>query len=118
MDDARAEALPYVVTAFDSVLATFVLCSVDDQTQALAEILRVLRPGGALHYAEHVRPTGVRGRILDGLTPLWSRMFGNCHPNRRTGAAIIAAGFVVDSEAHGSLHGLPHICGVARKPAN
>ena len=118
LDGARAEALPYADGAFDAALVTFVLCSVDDQPKALAEAFRVLRPGGALHYVEHVRAAGVKGRLLDVVTPLWARLFGNCHPNRKTAQAIGTAGFVVESEEQTALHGLPHICGVARKPAD
>ncbi len=116
--DAPAEALPYAGNTFDSVLATFVLCSVSDQPQAISEIARVLRPGGSFHFLEHVRPTGPKGRILDVATPLWARVAGNCHPNRTTRDAIAGAGFVLESEERAELHGLPHILGVARKPVS
>lgn len=116
LSDGSAEALPYADGSFDSVLCTFVLCSVDDQAKGLAEVLRVLKPGGTFHYAEHVRPAGFKGSLLGAVTPLWARVFGNCHPNRRTGAAIAAAGFEMESEGAAQLHGLPHIYGVARKP--
>ena len=118
LDDAHAEALPYDDGSFDAVLATFVLCSVDDQSKAIREIARVLRPGGALHFIEHVRPPGLKGRMLDVVTPLWARVAGNCHPNRMTGNAIVAAGLIMESQETTALHGLPHLHGVARKPAS
>jgi ubiquinone/menaquinone biosynthesis C-methylase UbiE len=52
---APVEALPYADRSFDTVVASFLLCSVDDQDRALAEIRRVLRPGGSYLFLEHVR---------------------------------------------------------------
>lgn len=114
---AVAEALPFADAVFDSVFLTVVLCSVDDQARTLAEIMRVLKPGGSFHYLEHVRPGSVLGTAADAVTPVWSRCFGNCHPNRRTGAAIRNAGFLIDQERHIRHNTLPAIVGVARKPA-
>ncbi len=85
--------LPFPDATFDAVVVCLVLCSVPDQTQALAAIRRVLKPGGELRFLEHVRAPGLGGRILDVVQPLWSCAGGGCHPNRRTEAAIRAAGF-------------------------
>src|SRR5919197_125579 len=52
---AFAENLPFEDNSFDTVVSTLVLCSVRDQDQALAEIRRVLKPGGELIFMEHVR---------------------------------------------------------------
>src|SRR4029450_12631703 len=52
---ATAEALPFDDASFDTVVSTLVLCSVDDPDRALAEIHRVLRPGGQLIFVEHAR---------------------------------------------------------------
>lgn len=83
--------------SFDTVVATLVLCTVDDQAAALAEIKRVLAPGGRLLFLEHVRSPGWRGRAQEVLTPLWSRTLGaGCHLDRRTLDAIRDAGFVID----------------------
>ncbi len=62
---ARAEALPFRAGSFDTVVSGLVLCSVDDADAALAEVRRVLRPGGGLRLLEHVRHSGVRGALQD-----------------------------------------------------
>ena len=92
--EAGAEALPFPTSFFDAVVATLVLCTVSDLGQSLAEIRRVLRPGGALRFFEHVRaPSHGWARFQDLVTPLWKRVGAGCHPNRDTVAAIEAAGF-------------------------
>ncbi len=95
--DAKAEALPYRDASFDTVVATLVLCSVRDPTRALAEIRRVLKPGGRLLFLEHVRGEGARARTQDRHDALWSRVMGGCHLNRDTPTSIRAAGLAVDS---------------------
>ncbi|ALV33210.1 class I SAM-dependent methyltransferase [Streptomyces sp. CdTB01] len=92
----EAAELPGKDGEFDAVVASLVLCSVTDVPAALAEIARVLRPGGELRFYEHVRsPRRWAGWLEDAITPLWSRAGGGCHPNRDTEAAIRAAGFTV-----------------------
>jgi ubiquinone/menaquinone biosynthesis C-methylase UbiE len=91
---ARAEALPFRDGAFDTVITGLALCSVDDPALALAEIRRVLRPGGALRALEHVRDERTWAAALqDALQPAWTRFTGGCHPNRDTERAISDAGF-------------------------
>jgi ubiquinone/menaquinone biosynthesis C-methylase UbiE len=93
---ARAEALPFRDGAFDTVLCGLVLCSVDDPAAALAEVRRVLAPGGAVRLLEHVRATAPwRARLQDRLQPAWTWVTGGCHPNRDTEATLAAAGFAV-----------------------
>ncbi|MEX1365159.1 MAG: class I SAM-dependent methyltransferase [Nannocystaceae bacterium] len=79
----------------DAVLSSLVLCSVRRLDVTLAELHRVLRPGGQLVYLEHVAaPSGTWLRRAQGLvSPAWRGMFDNCHPDRETVEAIEAAGF-------------------------
>jgi ubiquinone/menaquinone biosynthesis C-methylase UbiE len=94
---AGAGALPFPDGSFDTVVSTLVLCTVPDQESALDEIRRVLRPGGRLLFIEYVRASGFTARWQDRLDPLWRRLFGGCHPNRDTVAAIEEAGFEIDT---------------------
>jgi ubiquinone/menaquinone biosynthesis C-methylase UbiE len=55
--EGDAQQLPYGNETFDTVVATFTLCAVPDLTETLAEINRVLRPGGRLLLADHIRPS-------------------------------------------------------------
>ena len=94
-----AEALPFRDESFDTVVSGLVLCSVPDPARALAEVRRVLRPGGSLRALEHVRATGTwQARWQDVLQPAWTRLTGGCHPNRDTERAVEAAGFEIEPE--------------------
>ena len=92
---ARAESLPFPDESFDAAVSVFVLCSVEDQAAALGEIRRVLKPGGTLNLLEHVRGHGGMARWQDRLNGLHGRLFGHCHVNRETRAAVAVAGFDV-----------------------
>ena len=94
----HADALPAGDAGVDNAVTSLVLCTVPDQGRALAEIRRVLVPGGRLRYYEHVRSDGVKGVLEDAVRPLWTRIAGGCHPNRRTSDGIRAAGFVIEDE--------------------
>lgn len=93
-DDA-AGSLHYADASFDAVVCTLVLCTVADLGRALAEIRRVLKPGGRLVVLEHVRGRGALARWQDRVTPLWSRLAAGCEPNRDIATAIENAGFVI-----------------------
>jgi SAM-dependent methyltransferase len=95
VQDAPAEHLPFADSSFDTVVSTLVLCTVRDPSAALAEIGRVLRPGGRLLFIEHVRGEGRRGRVQQRITPLWRVLAGGCHPDRDTVAAIRRQGLEV-----------------------
>jgi SAM-dependent methyltransferase len=120
----RVEALDLDNESADVVIATAVLCSVDDQCKALQEIRRVLRPGGQFIFMEHVaaeRGTSLRG-IQRTIQPLWSCLADGCHPARDTHDAIIQAGFEpISFERFRLPLGpiAPHIAGIAvRSPLN
>lgn len=92
--EAPAEKLPFPDDSFDTAVVTLVLCTVPDPTAALAEIKRVLKPGGQLLFLEHVR-SGDPGlaKWQDRLERPWRFLGDGCHCNRDTVAAINAAGF-------------------------
>ncbi len=92
-----AHWLPLPAGAFDTVVATLVFCSLADPMAVLAEVRRVLRPGGRLLLLEHVRGrTFLTRRLTDWLHPLWFALQGECHLNRETAATVAAAGFHLD----------------------
>lgn len=117
--DGHADALPLADGSVDAAVVSLVLCSVPDQASALAEVRRVLRPGGDLRFYEHVIALG-RGKAAFQRAftrTLWPLMSGGCHMDRDTGSAIEAAGFAVESLERVSFQGLDHILGVARAPS-
>jgi ubiquinone/menaquinone biosynthesis C-methylase UbiE len=91
------EHLAFRSCAFDTVLATLVLCSVVDQLDALRELRRVLRkPGGRLLLLEHMRPRMRPLALLADLADVpWYAMQGRCHLNRETQSTVTQAGFEV-----------------------
>ena len=89
-----AESLPYGDAAFDTVVVTWVLCTIPNPRVALKEIARVLRPEGRMLFVEHVRSRfSVAGKLQDAITPLWKKLAGGCHLNRDSLEMIRAAGF-------------------------
>jgi ubiquinone/menaquinone biosynthesis C-methylase UbiE len=120
--DGTADQLPAGEGTFDAAIASLVLCSVPDVPAALAEIRRVLRPGGQLRFFEHVRAdtAGLARvqRVLDAT--VWPTFAGGCHPDRDTRAAIEAAGFTIERidrlrvpDTRIPMPASPHILGIA-----
>jgi ubiquinone/menaquinone biosynthesis C-methylase UbiE len=99
--DGLAEALPFPEGTFDTVVASYVLCTVVDPDEALREVRRVLRPEGTLRFLEHVRARDPRlARWQDRLERPWRWLCRGDHPNRDSVAAIVRAGLhVVEIEA-------------------
>ena len=95
--EKAGESLPFGDDSFDHVVTTLALCSVTDLDAVLSEVHRVLRPGGALHFLEHVRGHGRLARWQDRLTPLQRRVADGCHLNRDIAAALERAGLHVDA---------------------
>jgi ubiquinone/menaquinone biosynthesis C-methylase UbiE len=96
--DASAEAIPLDSASIDTVVTTWTLCTIPNAAQALAEMRRVLRPGGALLFVEHGRaPEPAVARWQDRLDPLWSRLAGGCHLNRKMDDLIGAGGFRIEA---------------------
>jgi ubiquinone/menaquinone biosynthesis C-methylase UbiE len=122
--DALADRLPFEDSSFDAAVAAQVLCSVPDQAAALAELRRVLKPGGELRFYEHVvsrnpRRAGFQ-RLAGKVTP---HIAGGCHPDRDTGRAIEEAGFEIARcrrfsfrQSPLDLPVAPRILGAARRP--
>ena len=102
--ETAAEDLPLDDDSVDTVVSTLVLCTVTDPGRVLAEIARVLRPGGSLLFAEHVRSTSPRAaRWQDRLNRSWSWYACGCQCNRDTVSAIAGASFRVDDVRHDRL---------------
>jgi ubiquinone/menaquinone biosynthesis C-methylase UbiE len=106
--DATAANLPFADAAFDTVVITFVLCSVPDPDAALAEIARVLRPGGQLLFAEHVRSDDPTVAAKQDRRPIPYKLMG-CHPNRATLDTIAASPLRVEDVRHGEAPKVPEI---------
>ncbi len=88
------QALPLEAASVDHVLTTWTLCTIPDVALALAEIRRVLRPGGALHFLEHGHsPDPKVARWQDRLTPIQRRIGGGCHLNRPIDQLLTDAAF-------------------------
>jgi len=95
-----AERMPFPDARFDTVVVTFTLCTIPDPPAALAEIRRVLKPGGKLLFVEHTRSVQPPlGALQDALTPLWKQIGGGCHLNRAAVELVRAAGFTLSETA-------------------
>ena len=92
--DRDAQALSLPSASIDHVLTTWTLCSIPEVDRALAEIRRVLRPGGSFHFVEHGRsPDRSVAAWQDRLTPIQRRIAGGCHLNRPIDQLVRDAGF-------------------------
>jgi len=90
---AVAERLPFGDATFDAVATFLVLCTVADPVRALAEIYRVLRPGGTFVFIEHVRGDEAAARWQHRVRPVWATLGAGCQLDRDTVSAIVGSGF-------------------------
>lgn len=115
------QSLPIPDNNCDAALSTFTLCTVPDVGLVLDEILRVLRPGGKLHFLEHgISPEPRVARWQRRLDPLQHRVGGGCHLTRDAGALVAGAGFRLEQCVQGYAKGPKpwsyFTVGVAAKP--
>jgi ubiquinone/menaquinone biosynthesis C-methylase UbiE len=119
-----ANRLPVDARSFDVGVVSLVLCTVPDQSSALAELFRVIRPGGQLRFYEHViahTKWEARFQRLADAT-FWPRLAGGCHLTRDTITAIEQAGFRIDAckrfrfSPASLLPADPHVLGAAHRP--
>ncbi len=97
--EGDAAALPYADGSFDTIVATFVLCSVGDVGRSLHEARRVLRPGGTIRLLEHARARHrAIGALQERSAPAWSRVTGGCRLDHNVLQAVRDAGLVVIEE--------------------
>jgi ubiquinone/menaquinone biosynthesis C-methylase UbiE len=126
VQQASAEELPFPDATFDFAVSTLVLCGVNDPAKALAEIWRVLKPGGELRVYEHIRYKNPIGALSQDVINLAGPLIGaRCHPNRDTERHLREAGFELNDvqvrhEAplfSPKIVVRPHLQAVARRPA-
>jgi ubiquinone/menaquinone biosynthesis C-methylase UbiE len=122
--DAPGERLPFADASLDAVVGTLVLCTVRDPSVVLAEVRRVLKPGGAYVFLEHgpAEPGSSRLRWQRRIEPAWRILADGCRLTRRADTALEAAGFHIESSRRESMRKAwpvmrPTIRGIARSVA-
>jgi ubiquinone/menaquinone biosynthesis C-methylase UbiE len=89
-----AEDIPLPDSSVDEVICSLTLCTVTDPARVLAEVRRVLRPGGRFRFVEHVAATpGIRRAVQRAIRRPWGWLFEGCRPDRHTLKLVQAAGF-------------------------
>jgi ubiquinone/menaquinone biosynthesis C-methylase UbiE len=90
------QRLPFDDGTFDAALTTWTLCTIPDAAAALAELVRVLKPGSTLHFVEHgLAPDEKVRRMQRRMEPLNKRMLGGCHLTRPIVDLVTGAGFTI-----------------------
>ncbi|MFI6800276.1 class I SAM-dependent methyltransferase [Streptosporangium canum] len=106
--------VPVPEGVFDAVVCSLILCSAPHPQAVLAEVRRILRPGGQLRFYEHVRSSNPALALTEALlTPLWSRAAGGCHPDRDIPSAIQQAGFTLQRVHRFTFDHVSHVLGTA-----
>jgi len=97
LHQAGAERLPFDDASFDSVVATWVFCTIPQAQNAAHEISRVLKPGGRVHFVEHVHSAHPPARaVQDAIDPVWKHLAGGCHLTREPVELLEQAGLAVE----------------------
>jgi ubiquinone/menaquinone biosynthesis C-methylase UbiE len=124
LTQAGAEELPFEDESFDTVVGTYVLCTIPDPGRALEEVARVLRPGGQYLFLEHVHAGEgtLLGRFQDLVQLPHRYIAAGCRPNRRTGALLERSPLEIGRLEHGAQPRAfptvrPTIIGTARREA-
>lgn len=108
--EAGAESLPFEDSSFDTAVFTLVLCTVPDPRAALAEVARILKPGGRMFFLEHVRAESPGlARWQDRLEKPWRFVGDGCHCNRDTVATIKSSPLRLENVEHDRLPKAPPI---------
>ena len=104
------EEIPLDDASADTVVLTFTLCTIPDFRAALAQMRRVLKPGGRLVFCEHgVAPDESVRRWQERINPLWKKMAGGCNLNRPIPESLEEAGFEIRSLEAMYVPGSPRI---------
>jgi len=97
LSQSAEESLPLPDRTIDTVVMTWTLCSISDPLKALLQMKRVLKPDGHLIFVEHGRaPDSGVAAWQDRLNPVWKRIGGGCHLNRKIDELVVQAGFQID----------------------
>jgi ubiquinone/menaquinone biosynthesis C-methylase UbiE len=110
--ETGAEAVPLEDHSIDTVVYTFVLCTIPDWKGALAETRRVLKPGGKIIFSEHgLAPDEEVAKWQRRVEPVWKPLAGGCHLTRDTRKMLEEAGFTLQDAETMYLPGTPKIAG-------